>query len=104
MTVQAWLQSLVALRPAMALPLLLIALGIAYLLGTMFYNVLLHPLRKYPGPKLMAMTRIPYTRMALSGQVHRRILELHQRYGPIVRVAPEILSYKTLMLTAAPSP
>ncbi|KAF4448963.1 cytochrome P450 [Fusarium albosuccineum] len=59
----------------------------------MLYNVFLHPLRRYPGPRLMAMTRIPYTRMALSGQVHRRILELHQTYGPVVRVAPEILSY-----------
>ncbi|GKT40464.1 trichothecene C-15 hydroxylase [Colletotrichum spaethianum] len=64
-----------------------------YLLGTIIYNVYFHSLRRYPGPKLWAATRIPYTRSSLSGQVHRRILELHQEYGPIVRIAPNELAY-----------
>lgn len=38
------------------------------------------------------MTRIPYTRCHLSGASPQRILDLHMKYGPIVRVAPEILS------------
>ncbi|KAL0938610.1 trichothecene c-15 hydroxylase [Colletotrichum truncatum] len=68
-------------------------LGFASLVATIVYNVFLHPLRKYPGPKLWAATRIPYTRSYLSGQVHRDILKLHQEYGPIVRVAPNELAY-----------
>ncbi len=58
----------------------------------MVYNVFFHPLRNFPGPKLSAMTRIPYTRMYLSGEPHRQVLELHKAYGPIVRTAPEIIS------------
>ncbi|KAF5023569.1 hypothetical protein F66182_4382 [Fusarium sp. NRRL 66182] len=93
MEAPAWIQGLLALRFAILLPLLLIALTIVYILGTLFYNVFLHPLRSYPGPKLMAMTWIPYTRMSLSGLSPQRILELHQAYGPVVRISPEILSY-----------
>ncbi|KAF4976231.1 hypothetical protein FZEAL_7069 [Fusarium zealandicum] len=81
------------LHPALALPLFGVASLIVYLWGTVLYNVFLHPLRRYPGPWLMAATRIPYTRMSLSGQTHRRIFELHAKYGPVVRIAPEILSY-----------
>lgn len=31
--------------------------------------------------------------MYLSGQSHKKILQLHQRYGTVVRVAPDTLSY-----------
>ncbi|KZL68279.1 trichothecene C-15 hydroxylase (cytochrome P450), partial [Colletotrichum tofieldiae] len=70
-----------------------VSLGLAYLFGSILYNLYLHPLRTYPGPKLWAATRIPYTRSSLSGQMHRNILELHQKYGPIVRIAPNELAY-----------
>ncbi|WQF84543.1 Putative cytochrome P450 [Colletotrichum destructivum] len=69
------------------------ALGLAYLFGIVVYNIYFHPLRRYPGPKLWAATRIPYTRISLSGQVHRRILALHREYGPVVRIAPDELAY-----------
>ncbi|KAI3542082.1 cytochrome P450 [Colletotrichum abscissum] len=74
---------------------LVITLGVAYLFGTIIYNVFFHPLRVYPGPKLWAASRIPFTRATLSGQVHRKILALHQEYGPIVRVAPNELAYNS---------
>lgn len=64
-----------------------------YLVSIPIYNVWFHPLRKYPGPRLWAATRIPYTRMIFSGMSHRKILELHQRYGDIVRIAPDELAY-----------
>ncbi|KAK3306248.1 cytochrome P450 [Chaetomium strumarium] len=66
---------------------------LGYLIWTAAYNVFLHPLRSYPGPTLWAMSRIPYTRGFLSGDMHHRILELHKTYGPVVRVAPDFLSY-----------
>jgi cytochrome P450 len=49
-------------------------------------------LRRFPGPKLSAISYIPYGRLYLSGEAHKGILKLHQTYGPIVRVAPHILS------------
>ncbi|KAI4592833.1 hypothetical protein KJ359_010386 [Pestalotiopsis sp. 9143b] len=68
-----------------------VALGIAYIAYVLIYNLYFHPLRSFPGPKLWAMTRLPYTCNELSGQPHRGILELHQTYGHFVRIAPEIL-------------
>ncbi|KJZ69710.1 hypothetical protein HIM_10904 [Hirsutella minnesotensis 3608] len=57
------------------------------------YNLFFHPLHIYPGPKLWAVSRIPYIRCYLSGHAHRVILDLHLRYGPVVRIAPDELSY-----------
>ncbi|KAK2037682.1 cytochrome P450 [Colletotrichum somersetense] len=71
----------------------IVLLGVFYLLGRLIYNVYFHPLCRYPGPKLWAATKIPYTRSLFSGKLHRRILELHQEYGPIVRIGPDELAY-----------
>ncbi|KAK2040937.1 cytochrome P450 [Colletotrichum somersetense] len=61
----------------------------------MIYNVALHPLRKYPGPKLWAATRIPYALMVLRGDTHKTILTLHQRYdADVVRISPNELSFQ----------
>ncbi|KPM39269.1 Isotrichodermin C-15 hydroxylase [Neonectria ditissima] len=78
---------------ATALPLLSIGLGLGYLLVNAIYNVYFHPLRNIPGPKLWAMTLIPYTRMYLSGRAVRKVLELHKTYGPVVRLAPGIVAF-----------
>ncbi|KAJ5556972.1 hypothetical protein N7494_000887 [Penicillium frequentans] len=66
-----------------------------YFIGLVVYNVYFHPLAKYPGPKSMAATRIPNMYMVASGQVHRGITRLHEKYGPVVRVAPNELSFVT---------
>ena len=57
------------------------------------YNITLHPLRKYPGPRLRAA--IPWWPAIsyLKGTVPEDLLELHIRYGPVVRTAPNELSY-----------
>jgi cytochrome P450 len=57
------------------------------------YNLLLHPLRPIPGPKLWAATQIPYTLAWLSGRLHVIVHELHEQYGDVVRVAPNRLSF-----------
>ncbi|KAK8006882.1 dimethyladenosine transferase [Apiospora arundinis] len=56
------------------------------------FNLFFHPLRRYPGPKLWAMTRIPYTLNIHAGRAPWRIRDLHAQYGPFVRLAPDILS------------
>ncbi|KAJ5663290.1 hypothetical protein N7507_004021 [Penicillium longicatenatum] len=66
-----------------------------YFTGLIVYNVYFHPLSKYPGPKSMAATRIPNMRMVASGQAHRVIVQLHEKYGPVVRVSPNELSFVT---------
>lgn len=56
------------------------------------YNLYLNPLRKYPGPKLWAISQIPFSLAWTSGQMHKKILELHIKYGDVVRVSPNQIS------------
>ncbi|KAE8446004.1 hypothetical protein EG329_012643 [Mollisiaceae sp. DMI_Dod_QoI] len=80
-------------RPALAAPFLAVVLLFSYLIWTATYNVFFHPLRKYPGPKLWSLSRIPLAREYISGYSIHRILDLHKKYGDIVRIAPNELSY-----------
>ncbi|KAF4947619.1 hypothetical protein FSARC_13921 [Fusarium sarcochroum] len=64
----------------------------AYLFFNVVYNLFFNPLRKFPGPTLWAISIVPYVYMCLSGESHRTILQLHQKYGPIVRIGPNDLS------------
>ncbi|KAM3425241.1 hypothetical protein BST61_g7193 [Cercospora zeina] len=58
-------------------------------LAKAFYNVFLSPLRKIPGPWYASITGIPTTiaSTAQKRQAHY-CHELHRRYGPYVRIAP----------------
>ncbi|KAK7982106.1 Cytochrome P450 monooxygenase alt3 [Apiospora saccharicola] len=64
-----------------------------YLLGRVLYNIFLHPLRAYPGPKVWAASRLPWIITSLRGDLAWSLLALHERYGPVVRIAPDELSY-----------
>ncbi|KAI4122513.1 MAG: hypothetical protein LQ338_005782 [Usnochroma carphineum] len=61
--------------------------------GYLVYNVFFHPLRKFPGPKLWAATRVPWCYYQYQGRLHYRLLQMHTEYGHTVRVAPNELSY-----------
>ncbi|KAF2704712.1 benzoate 4-monooxygenase cytochrome P450 [Pleomassaria siparia CBS 279.74] len=58
-----------------------------------FYNAFLHPLRRYPGPLLWRAFRFPYVISVHKGDIHRRLNTYHNKYGPVVRIAPDELSY-----------
>lgn len=53
----------------------------------------LHPLRGYPGPKLYAAAIIPIYYQRLRGFGPQFTTELHKKYGPVVRIAPNQISY-----------
>ncbi|KAF1836518.1 cytochrome P450 [Decorospora gaudefroyi] len=78
-----------SIHPVVATFLVISILGLVY--G--FYNAFLHPLRRYPGPLLWRSFRFPYVIATHRGEIHKRFTELHTRYGPVVRVAPNELSY-----------
>ncbi|EUC43004.1 hypothetical protein COCMIDRAFT_101978 [Bipolaris oryzae ATCC 44560] len=80
---------LASLHPIVAGVLLITVPIFAYA----FYNLFLHPLRGYPGPLLWRCFRFPYVVSTQRGQIHRRYNEFHAKYGPIVRIAPNELSY-----------
>lgn len=50
------------------------------------------PLRKYPGPFLASITRLWKAKSTASGRTHLEHIELHRKYGPIVRIAPNEVS------------
>lgn len=58
-----------------------------------FYNAFLHPLRDYPGPLLWRSFRISYVISIYRGDIHRNLKHFHDKYGPVVRIAPNELSY-----------
>ncbi|KAH9832147.1 Cytochrome-P450 monooxygenase, partial [Teratosphaeria destructans] len=69
--------------------------AVFYLVVLPLYYVWLHPLHRYPGPKLYAAYYFPWGYWYRSGYWHEKVLELHQKYGHVVRVAPNELSYNT---------
>ncbi|KAI0975945.1 trichodiene oxygenase [Xylaria arbuscula] len=68
----------------------LLVMTLVYLIGIIFYRLTLHPLSRFPGPKLAAITRWyeAYYDVILGGQYTFRIKELHEKYGPIIRISP----------------
>ncbi|KAL8953132.1 MAG: hypothetical protein Q9222_001015 [Ikaeria aurantiellina] len=77
-----------ALRIAATLAILL-----TYPICQAVYNLFFHPLAKFPGPKLWAASRLPFIFCMLTGQLVRREREIHEKYGEIVRLAPDEVSF-----------
>ncbi|KAI1078319.1 isotrichodermin C-15 hydroxylase [Whalleya microplaca] len=72
---------------------LVVSVTILYAVSRAVYNVAFHPLRKFPGPRLRAATRLPYTISKLRGDPTQRVKLLHDKYGHVVRIAPDVLSF-----------
>ncbi|KAJ5658528.1 uncharacterized protein N7484_002177 [Penicillium longicatenatum] len=70
-----------------------VSTAIIYLITKVIYNVYFHPLSRFPGPKSHAISRIPYFRRAINGTLPFDMLDLHKRYGDIVRIAPDELAF-----------
>ncbi|KXJ89102.1 cytochrome P450 [Microdochium bolleyi] len=58
------------------------------------YNIYFHPLASFPGPLARKATRLPWTISMMRGQCPYAVEELHQKYGPVVRIAPGELSFQ----------
>jgi cytochrome P450 len=59
------------------------------------YRLFFHPLAKYPGPLAYKLSGWPLLWQAYTGDRHIHHLLDHERYGPIVRISPNILSFNT---------
>ncbi|SMR42078.1 unnamed protein product [Zymoseptoria tritici ST99CH_1E4] len=70
-----------------------VLLALIYSATTVGYNLYLHPLAKYPGPKVRAASGWPYFLDLIRGNSPQYMLELHDQYGPVVRVAPNELIF-----------
>ncbi|KAJ0166593.1 putative sterigmatocystin biosynthesismonooxygenase stcF [Colletotrichum tanaceti] len=63
--------------------------------AVVFYNYFLHPVAHVKGPLLAAISPIWIVRSVAGHRLNRDIEALHRKYGPVVRVAPNELSFAT---------
>lgn len=63
------------------------------------YRLYAHPLRKVPGPFFARITEIWRTVHYFRGTWFDDILELHRKYGPVVRISPNEVSVVSPDLT-----
>ncbi|KAK3300586.1 isotrichodermin C-15 hydroxylase [Chaetomium fimeti] len=66
---------------------------LTYPLTTLTYNLLFHPLRHTPGPLLSRASALPWAIRHALGTSAFHTHHLHTRYGPVVRIAPNHLSF-----------
>ena len=59
------------------------------------YNIYWHPLAKFPGPKLRASTFLPYYWTLWLGIEPLTTKAFHEKYGHVVRINPNTLSFIT---------
>lgn len=69
-----------------------VVLAFSLLLIRILSKRYLSPLRKYPGPFLASFSRLWKVRSVASGRTHLEHIDLHRKYGPIVRIAPNEVS------------
>jgi cytochrome P450 len=72
-----------------------LAASVLYLVWQVVYRLYFHPLAKYPGPKLNALSPIPSIISLLKGRIPLETKQMHDIYGPVVRVTPTELSFNT---------
>ncbi|KAL2036677.1 hypothetical protein N7G274_010548 [Stereocaulon virgatum] len=71
-----------------------IALCLAFLVLRAIYNIYLHPLSSFPGPKFAVASNIPYVVAQVRGKLPHWLSALHQTYAStIVRISPNELSF-----------
>ncbi|PQE04965.1 Cytochrome P450 protein [Rutstroemia sp. NJR-2017a BBW] len=57
------------------------------------FRLKLHSLSAIPGPSTWILSRLPYARALRKGDLVHRIVELHETYGPVVRIASNEVSF-----------
>ncbi|KAK6207679.1 cytochrome P450 [Colletotrichum tabaci] len=76
-------------------PAILLAASVFYFCALGLYRLTLHPLAKFPGPKVSAFTGWYEFYLDLFGAPRRtfafRVQRMHEKYGPIVRINPHEL-------------
>ncbi|KAL7276059.1 hypothetical protein RUND412_000975 [Rhizina undulata] len=87
------------MEPAIAIQSLVTAIKnywfafiVAYYVLRAFKRRYLSNLRNVPGPFLASISRLNKVREVLSGVTEKTQLELHRKYGPIVRIGPNEVS------------
>lgn len=65
-----------------------------YYVTWIIYTLCFHSLSGYPGPKLAAITPLVHLVWDIQGKQHSTVKRLHDKYGDVVRIAPNALVYR----------
>ncbi|KAJ5643199.1 uncharacterized protein N7484_005706 [Penicillium longicatenatum] len=79
---------------AWSIILTLLIVTLVYLSGWMVYALYWHPLSRYPGPTLAAISPFCHLLWDIQGRQHSVIKDLHDQYGDVVRISPNSLVYR----------
>lgn len=66
-------------------------MGLA-ILSILVINYFRNPLRRVPGPFWANFTNLWLVYHIRQGKMHRKIIEVHEKYGPLVRLGPHEIS------------
>ncbi|KAF2726932.1 cytochrome P450 [Polyplosphaeria fusca] len=69
------------------------SLVLLHIITIVLHRVFFNPLSRIPGPLLNALSSIPHDLACVLGKRHKYLTDLHDAYGPIVRVAPTEVSF-----------
>ncbi|KAK5169776.1 uncharacterized protein LTR77_005754 [Saxophila tyrrhenica] len=69
---------------------------VGYVVSEWIYNLFFHPLAKFPGPKLNAMSPVPGILALMRGRLPLENKKLHDKYGSVVRVSPNELAFNSV--------
>ncbi|KAI2624672.1 benzoate 4-monooxygenase cytochrome P450 [Hypomontagnella submonticulosa] len=89
-----FLQYIEPFRGASLTEIVVFAVLLSCVLGItkVVYNLYFHPLAPVPGPRLYAASTLPISWSRATGRLPYTFAELHEKYGPIVRVGPDEVS------------
>ncbi|KAE8383477.1 cytochrome P450 [Aspergillus bertholletiae] len=77
--------------PASVAAILLPATAFIFIVGRVIYQLYFSPIAHVPGPKIAAVTHLYgfYYDAIRGGQYVWKVAQMHQRYGPVVRINPD---------------
>ncbi|PQE31548.1 Trichodiene oxygenase protein [Rutstroemia sp. NJR-2017a WRK4] len=74
---------------------LILVMGLSFVVYLVLYRLYYHPLAQFPGPTLARATYAYewYYDLVLGGQYTFKLRELHEKYGPVIRLNPDELHF-----------
>ncbi|KAH8883169.1 cytochrome P450 [Thozetella sp. PMI_491] len=71
----------------------LVPIFIGFRLTKLVYNAFFHPVSKFPGPVYATASGLTFYAVVASGNMVTWLRSLHDQYGDVVRIAPNMLSF-----------
>ncbi|PCG89352.1 Cytochrome P450 [Penicillium occitanis (nom. inval.)] len=78
------------------IPVAAIVFALVYFVSQCVYRLALSPLRHFPGPFWAKVTDLWHAKLIKTGKEFSALYELHNRYGPVVRIGSSRLSVTDL--------